>query len=94
MGFCGFRPFFEPPELQLLYGFLPAYWSQGFATEAARAMIEFGFQELGFDRIVASVDAPNIPSLRVLERAGMSFDRRETINGLDTSFYILDREKE
>ena len=94
MGFCGFRPFFEPPELQLLYGLLPAYWSRGFATEAARAMIEFGFGELGFDRLVASVDVPNITSVRVLEKLGMTIDRRETINGLDTAFYILGREKE
>ena len=54
IGFCGFRPFFEPPQLQLLYGLLPAYWSRGLATEAARAMIEFGFKAVGFDRITAS----------------------------------------
>ena len=91
IGFCGFRPFFEPPELQLLYGLLPAYWSKGLATEAARAMIEFGFQRLGFDRILASADAPNAASLRVLEKAGMVFDHRETIHRLDTVFYSLDR---
>ncbi|MFY9609694.1 MAG: GNAT family N-acetyltransferase [Blastocatellia bacterium] len=94
IGFCGFRPFFEPPELQLLYGLLPAYWSKGLATEAARAMIEFGFEQLGFDRIVARADAPNAASLRVLEKAGMVFNRRETINGLDTVFYVVGRGKD
>jgi RimJ/RimL family protein N-acetyltransferase len=92
IGFCGFRPFFEPPELQLLYGLLPAYWSRGLATEAACAVIEFGFQKLGFERIVASADAPNISSLRVLDKAGMSLDRRDTINGLLTDFYAIRRE--
>ncbi|HYV04227.1 MAG TPA: GNAT family N-acetyltransferase [Blastocatellia bacterium] len=91
IGFCGFRPFFEPPQLQLLYGLLPAYWSRGLATEAARAMIEFGFGAVGFDRIPASADPPNGASIRVLEKAGMSFDRRETIGGLDTVFYAVDR---
>jgi ribosomal-protein-alanine N-acetyltransferase len=91
IGFCGFRPFFEPPELQLLYGLLPACWSKGLATEAARAMIAFGFQELAFDRVTASADAANAASLRVLEKAGMVFDRRATIDGLETLFYVACR---
>ena len=91
IGFCGFRPFFEPPELQLLYGLIPAYWSKGLATEAARAMIQFGFETPGFDRIGASADSPNSASIRVMEKAGMVFDYRETINGLDTVFYVVDR---
>ena len=90
IGFCGFRPFFEPPQLQLLYGLLPAYWSKGLATEAARAMIEFGFGAVAFDRITASADPPNAASIRVLEKAGMSFDRRETIGALETVFYYVD----
>jgi RimJ/RimL family protein N-acetyltransferase len=55
IGFCAFRPFFEPPELQLLYGLLPAYWSKGLASEAARTIIAFVFEELGF---FASSPAP------------------------------------
>ncbi len=93
MGFCGFRPFFDPPELQLLYGLLPAYWSRGFATEAARAMIEFGFKELAFDRITASADEPNAASIKVLDKVGMVFDRRETINDSITVFYSISRDR-
>jgi ribosomal-protein-alanine N-acetyltransferase len=91
IGFCGFRPFFEPPELQLLYGLLPACWSKGLATEAARAMIAFGFQELDLDRVTASADAANAASLRVMEKAGMAFDRRTTMEGLETLFYVAYR---
>jgi ribosomal-protein-alanine N-acetyltransferase len=91
IGFCGFRPFFEPPELQLLYGLLPSRWSKGLATEAARAMIAFGFQELAFDRVTASADAANAASLRVLEKVGMAFDRRVTMDGLETLFYVAYR---
>jgi ribosomal-protein-alanine N-acetyltransferase len=88
IGFGGFRPFFEPPELQLLYGLLPACWSKGLATEAAQAMIAFGFQELAFDRVTASADAANASSLRVMEKAGMVFDRRATMDGLETLVYV------
>ncbi|HXF38560.1 MAG TPA: GNAT family N-acetyltransferase [Blastocatellia bacterium] len=91
IGFCGYRFFHDPPQLQLLYGFHPDYWSKGFATEAARAMIRFGFERAGLDFVIASADAPNLASLAVMERAGMSFDRRETVNEMDTVYYRLDR---
>jgi ribosomal-protein-alanine N-acetyltransferase len=93
IGFCGYRFFHDPPELQLLYGVAPAYWSRGYATEAARAAIEHGFERLGFGRVVASADAPNVASLRVMERAGMKFDRRVTKDGLDTVYYCLSKEE-
>ena len=91
IGFCGYRFFHEPPQLQLLYGLAPGYWGQGLATEAARAMIRRGFEVNGFERIIASADAPNAASHRVMERAGMRFWKRETVNGLDTVYYECTR---
>jgi len=92
IGFCGFWFFRDPPELELLYGVAPNYWGQGLATEMARAMIRYGFQELSFERITASTDALNLASLRVMEKCGMSFEKRAIINGLDTVFYSISRE--
>lgn len=91
VGFCGYRFFNEPPQLQLLYGLAPAYWGRGLATEAARAMIAYGFDVNGFERIIAAADVPNVASHRVMERAGMRFAKRETVNGLDTVYYELTR---
>ena len=86
-GFCGFWYFHEPPQLELLYGLATRYWRRGLATEAALAMIAFGFEVLGFERIVASTDTANTASVRVMERAGMRFWKREMTNGLDTIYY-------
>jgi len=91
IGFCGFRFFHDPPELQLLYGIAPEYWSRGLTTEAAKAMIKYAFSELGFTRIVASADAPNTASFRVMEKAGMKFEKRVTIDGRDTIYYTIER---
>jgi len=91
IGFCGYRFFHEPPELQALFGFHPDYWSKGLATEAARAMIRFGFERLNLESVIASADGPNAASLRVMEKAGMIFDHRGTVGGLDTVYYRLDR---
>ena len=59
---------------ELGYIFDPTYHGQGYATEAAAAMLGLGFTEFGFHRISASCDARNTPSYKLMERLGM---RRE-----------------
>jgi RimJ/RimL family protein N-acetyltransferase len=58
----------------LSYTLHPAYGGQGYATEAARAVIDLGFRELRLHRIWAECDPANAPSWRLLERLGL---RRE-----------------
>jgi ribosomal-protein-alanine N-acetyltransferase len=89
IGFGGYWYFHEPPELEILYGIAPQYWGNNLATEAAKAMLQFGFQYLKFDEISASADAPNTASFRVMEKTGMKFLKRENRNGLDTIFYSI-----
>ena len=93
VGFCGFWYFRDPPEPELIYGLLPAYWGRGLATEAASAMIQYGFDQLSFDSIVGSTDAANAESTRVMERAGMTLIKRATVAGLDTIYYEITREQ-
>ena len=91
IGFCGYRSFLDPPEVQLLYGLAPKQWGQGFAPEAARAIIRYGFETLGFDKIIASTDAPNEASLRVMKKVGKTFQKRVLIDGHDTNYYAVSR---
>ena len=51
-----------------------SYWSSGYGTEAARAMISFGFTRLALHRITGRCDPTNIGSNRVLEKAEMSLE--------------------
>lgn len=48
------------------------YWGQGYMTEAAKRMLEFGFHELGLERIHAYCFVRNTPSAHVLEKIGMT----------------------
>ena len=89
IGACGYWFFHEPPELELLYLVSEPEWGQGIAAEAARAVMEYGFTTLAFERIQASTDAPNVASVRVMEKLGMSFWKREAKEGLDTIFYAI-----
>lgn len=56
------------------YVFHKDHWSKGYATEAARALLEFGFRELKLHRVIATCDIANPASARVMEKLGM---RRE-----------------
>lgn len=56
------------------YSINSAYWRQGYATEAARALIDVGFKTLGLHRIWAECDTQNVGSWGVMEKLGM---RRE-----------------
>ncbi len=87
IGFCGFREFHEPPELELLFGLDESVWGQGLAVEMARTLIGLGFRRWGFERIQGSTDAPNRASIRVMEKLGMKQCRREMTNGLDTVYF-------
>ncbi len=87
IGFVGYRPFFEPPELQLLYGFLATHWGRGLATEAADEALRFGFEVLGFEEVKAATDAPNGASMRVLQRVGMTRCAPAAAAGPDTVFF-------
>jgi ribosomal-protein-alanine N-acetyltransferase len=91
IGFCGYRHFHEPPELQLLYGLAPSWWGRGLATESGRAAVRYGFQELGFEKIIACADTPNIASIRVMQRIGLTFEKETEIHGIDTTYYTLPR---
>ncbi len=50
------------------------YWGRGYTSEAAKAVVEYGFRELGLNRIYATVFAGNTGSRRVAEKAGMKYE--------------------
>lgn len=91
VGFVGFREFFDPPQLQLLYGLLPDYWGLGFATEVAARLCTEAFDILGFETAKAATDVPNSASSRLLTRLG--FKLVPDAQSSDTLFYTLDREQ-
>ena len=72
IGNCGIR--MKTPtdrEADIGYELDPRYWGCGYATEAAHAMLAFGFQELALHRIWAWCIAENVASAHVLEKIGM-----------------------
>jgi len=78
VGFVGLaRPSFEAdftPAVEVGWRLAREHWGRGYATEAGRAALAYGFEELGLDGIVSFTSGLNEPSWRVMERLGMSRD--------------------
>jgi ribosomal-protein-alanine N-acetyltransferase len=100
IGNCGIRlESVEAREADIGLELDPSYWSQGYATEAAQAIMRFGFDHLNLHRIWARSNADNQAAGRVLEKLGMQLEGRlrenEYFKGRwwDTILYaILDSE--
>jgi RimJ/RimL family protein N-acetyltransferase len=63
-----------PGAIEVSWKLAREYWGQGYATEAAREAVRFGFEQLGLDEIVSMTVPANLPSRRVMERLGMTHD--------------------
>lgn len=81
---------FEQREAELAYVVLPRHQGQGYAVEAARALLDWAFTVAGLQRVVARLEARNAASARVAEKLGM---RRETlVLGNEVLYAIPERE--
>jgi len=72
IGDCGLVPVERKgPEIEIGYRLARRHWSQGFATEAARAALDHAFGPLGLERVIAVTHPENLASRRVCEKIGM-----------------------
>ena len=77
VGNCGIRRKAENDwEADIGYELAPWHWGKGYATEAALAMVRFGFEELGLHRVSSWCIADNVASAKVLEKVGLKQEGR------------------
>lgn len=76
-GYCGIRPLLLDgrAEVELAWHVNKTYWNQGFATEAAFASMQLGFDRFALSRLVAIIHPDNRPSRRVARKLGMVEER-------------------
>ena len=91
-GFAGLWFFFRESQPQLLYGLLPDKTGLGYATEAAKAVINYAFNKLKFSCLLASFDTPHLASRKVCEKLNMKEVEEKIMNGRLTTFYQTDKE--
>jgi RimJ/RimL family protein N-acetyltransferase len=71
VGTAGLRPL-EDIGLEVFYSLAPGSWGKGYATEAARAVLDRALGPLGLPEVLAEIDAGNTASIAVIERLGMT----------------------
>lgn len=76
-------------EIEVGYAFYPACWGQGYATEVTRACLERARGLLGRETVVAITDLDNRSSQHVLEKCGLSFERRIVLEGAPRRLYRI-----
>jgi RimJ/RimL family protein N-acetyltransferase len=91
VGFNGLKYLEDLREVDLGYRFRVDYWGRGIATESSTAVLQYGFETLGLDRIIGLVLPANTGSIRVLEKVGMHLDGTIEYFGEKAQRWVLER---
>jgi ribosomal-protein-alanine N-acetyltransferase len=77
IGRCGLLPWSiqGQDEVEVAYTIARDYWGQGLATEAARGIVRYAFEELGLTRLICLIDRENEASIKVATKIGMTFEK-------------------
>jgi ribosomal-protein-alanine N-acetyltransferase len=77
IGRCGLLPWTieERPEVEVAYLLDKKYWRQGLGTEAAQAILHYGFEQLKLTRLICMVDPNNQASAKVATNIGMTLEK-------------------
>jgi [ribosomal protein S5]-alanine N-acetyltransferase len=78
-------------EIEIGYHMRRDLWGQGLATEAAQACREYGFGQLGFDKLVSLINPANMASRRVAEKNGMKIIKEMAWRDKPTCIYAVKR---
>ncbi|CAH2212486.1 GNAT family N-acetyltransferase [Tepidibacter aestuarii] len=73
IGACGFNPTGNDCEIELIYHFAKEYWGKGYATEAAQSCVDYAYNNLKINKIIASIDPRNKNSKKILEKLGFEY---------------------
>jgi len=77
IGRCGLLPWTidQRPEVEVAYLLGKEYWGQGLGTEAAQAIVQYGFETLRLSRLICLIDRDNQASIKVASKIGMTFEK-------------------
>ncbi len=92
IGWCGLWRLQETGETEVGYAIAADFQKQGLASEAAAKCLEYGFNTLNLEKIVAVARPENLASCRVMEKIGMTFDGIGYYYDRDLAHYSIFKE--
>ncbi|HEV2705439.1 MAG TPA: GNAT family N-acetyltransferase [Pyrinomonadaceae bacterium] len=94
VGHAEIKPRKGAQDFEIIYLLDRAHWGRGYATEIARRLIRYGFDELGLARVTATIDAANSPSIRIVEKLGMRYEDEYEDEFGTTLVYAIEKPKD
>ena len=82
IGFNGLKYLPDIDEVDVGYRFFSDCWGKGYATESSLAVMQYGRESLGLERIVGIVHPENAASIRVLKKLGLRYEKKTRLEGL------------
>jgi RimJ/RimL family protein N-acetyltransferase len=92
IGTSGLQPLEDTGEIEVGYNMSERFWGQGYGMECAAYWLRFGFEKGGLDRIVAVAHPDNTASWRIMEKCGMTFEKREEHYGVECVCYAISKD--
>jgi len=92
VGWLALKYLDQTEEIEIGYRILEKFWGQGVTTEASHRALQYAFEELELERIVAVALPENKASWRVMEKLGMQYEKDDHFYDNDCVYYSLQRE--
>jgi RimJ/RimL family protein N-acetyltransferase len=92
LGKCGLSWLPDNSDVEISYIFDEPYWGMGYATEISRAVLKHGFNTLHLKKITALVYPQNSPSIKVIEKIGMKYQKEAEYWGIKFLFYTIEKD--
>lgn len=93
IGGSGLQPLEDTGEIEVGYSLKKNFWRMGIGYECASAWLRYGFENAGLERIVAVADEANTGSWRIMEKCGMTFEKKEFHYNMECKFYAVSKDE-
>ena len=90
LGWCGLKYHPKDNIVEVGYRFYKKHWNKGYATESAKASIDYGFKTLKLSKIYAHAHIENLNSHQVIKKCGMEFVKEFDYEGIPANLYKID----
>lgn len=90
-GRIGFTDFNGWPGFELGWTIAPEFQRRGYATEGARRLLKYAFEEMDKSHVISLIHADNIPSIRVADHLGEKPEGNAVVMGMPCTIYGIDR---
>ena len=91
IGRCGLNLIDETSEVEIDFLLTKKFWGKGYATEATKAVLEYGFKILNLDKIIALAKIENKASRKVMEKIGMRYLKDAQYSGILCAYYNINK---